>query len=547
MKSPRVLFLTLAIALTPWSLWAQGVAYTGTVRTKLGQAVSGANIAICTYPANLNMQQCSPLANLFSDAKLTQPVSNPMSSDTDGNFSFFAAPGTYVFQISGSDITTQTLTISLPSPSDRIGGVYRVGSLTYPCTAQGINAAITAAITNGSGPNPGGVVDARACIGNLTMSEPIIVGDSSSDPVTLMLPTGAVWSFMGVGPRSCDIEQFPSTVIEGPAGGGGGIAGRMQIRSANGSTPYAYYCTSAAIGLTSEYGFFHASGFMAYNPNGVVTSSGYSIVIKTVADNSVFSNIYAGDHTNNGFLIAHGCCGASFYNLTASANDSGGVPLTVGQGPGVEGDHDINFFGGSFDHARPGDNQVLFNEPPYTGGPINFFGTYVEGNTTSQDTAPLIEIGANGVALGLHFYGLTVFPMLQETVYGMHIPSGQHTGLSVSGMFMRSFADTYAIQDERHNITIMADRYGRVPTYDTSEFLTPSGPAGLVPVTAELGTVTLAFGSGSATLTFKNTPICTATDTTAANAVKARATASTLTLMGTGSDVISYICIGNPN
>jgi hypothetical protein len=553
MRNIPLLFLVLSFALIPSGLWAQGTAYYGAVRTSTGNAISGANVAVCNYPASLGTAPCSSLASLYMDAALTEPITNPIISDSDGNYNFFAVPGTYVIQTYGPSITTQTFNVSLPSPAERIAGVYRVGNQTYPCTAPGINAAITAATTNGNGAYPGGVVDARACVGNVAMSEPILVGDSSADPVTLLLPTGALWTFTVSGSSSCDIEQFPNTVIEGPGkdggggggGGGGGIAGGMRVQSAAGSTPYANFCTYTAVMPGSNYEYFHTSGFLVQNPNGVLTTSGYSIVLKGAADNSVFANIEAADGTNNGFLISNDCCGASFYNLTSNAGDTGGVPLTVGEGTGTLGDHEINFFGGSFDHARAGDNQILFNEPPYIGGPINFYGTYVEGNDSTADTVPFVETGANGIAYGLHFYGLTIFPMEKETVYGIHIPQSQHMHLTVSGMWMRT--EPNAIQDERHGVNITADPYGRVPTYDTVGFLSPSGTAGLVPVTAQKGTVTLTSGSGSASLTFKSTPICAATDTTAANAVKASSTAKTLTLTGTGSDVVSYICIGNPN
>lgn len=66
------------------------------------------------------------------------------------------------------------------------------------------------------------------------------------------------------------------------------------------------------------------------------------------------------------------------------------------------------------------------------------------------------------------------------------------------------------------------------------------------------GTCTL--GTNCA-ITFTNTwvsaPACVATDTTGANAVKAVTSGgppvTTLTITGTGTDVIAYACFGNPN
>jgi hypothetical protein len=61
------------------------------------------------------------------------------------------------------------------------------------------------------------------------------------------------------------------------------------------------------------------------------------------------------------------------------------------------------------------------------------------------------------------------------------------------------------------------------------------------------GYVTLSSGSGSYSFsgTYATAPVCTASDTTnVANNVKPTASSTTLTLTGTGSDVISYICVG---
>lgn len=58
----------------------------------------------------------------------------------------------------------------------------------------------------------------------------------------------------------------------------------------------------------------------------------------------------------------------------------------------------------------------------------------------------------------------------------------------------------------------------------------------------------LTLSGGSATYTFAGTyvssPICVASDSTAVNAVKASASTTVLTLTGTGTDVVSYICVG---
>jgi hypothetical protein len=59
------------------------------------------------------------------------------------------------------------------------------------------------------------------------------------------------------------------------------------------------------------------------------------------------------------------------------------------------------------------------------------------------------------------------------------------------------------------------------------------------------GFITLASGAGTYTFasTYLTGQVCVASDTTAANAVKASATTTVLTLAGTSTDVIAYQCV----
>jgi hypothetical protein len=60
------------------------------------------------------------------------------------------------------------------------------------------------------------------------------------------------------------------------------------------------------------------------------------------------------------------------------------------------------------------------------------------------------------------------------------------------------------------------------------------------------GQVTLSGGTFAYTFTatYTHSPICVATDTTAANVVQVVVTTTTLTLNGTSTDVLNYVCIG---
>jgi len=60
------------------------------------------------------------------------------------------------------------------------------------------------------------------------------------------------------------------------------------------------------------------------------------------------------------------------------------------------------------------------------------------------------------------------------------------------------------------------------------------------------GTLTLAAGTQTYnfTGTYVSAPICTASDTTALNVVRVQTTTTVLTVTGTGTDVVYYICSG---
>jgi hypothetical protein len=93
---------------------AQGSRKDDIVFNSRGIPLAGATIRVCVMPAT--GQPCSPLAQLYSDAGLTQAISNPTTSDGLGNYSFYAAPGRYEIEISGPGITTKQLpNVILPS------------------------------------------------------------------------------------------------------------------------------------------------------------------------------------------------------------------------------------------------------------------------------------------------------------------------------------------------------------------------------------------------------------------------------------------------
>jgi hypothetical protein len=93
---------------------AQGSRKDDVVFNAQGRPMAGATVRICTSAAT--GQPCSPLALIYSDPGLTQALANPTTADGMGNYTFYAAPGRYLVEISGPGITTKQLSnVILPS------------------------------------------------------------------------------------------------------------------------------------------------------------------------------------------------------------------------------------------------------------------------------------------------------------------------------------------------------------------------------------------------------------------------------------------------
>lgn len=109
----------LMVALHAWPgvvapVHAQGTRKDDIVFNSRGVPLAGATVRICTMPAS--GQPCAPLAQIYSDAALTQALANPTTTDGLGNYFFFAAPGRYEIEISGPGITSKQLpNVLLPS------------------------------------------------------------------------------------------------------------------------------------------------------------------------------------------------------------------------------------------------------------------------------------------------------------------------------------------------------------------------------------------------------------------------------------------------
>lgn len=75
--------------------------YVNSVAASTGAPVAGASVQVNTYPGGA-------AATIYSDNGVTV-TANPLTTDTNGAFSFYAADGHYQLVITGANIQTQTL------------------------------------------------------------------------------------------------------------------------------------------------------------------------------------------------------------------------------------------------------------------------------------------------------------------------------------------------------------------------------------------------------------------------------------------------------
>ena len=103
------------------SAWGQGVCYHETYVGVSGRPVANPTLRVCTEPASSDGSgNCIPTAHIFYDAALSNPLSNPMSGDSQGVVRFCALQGSYHLQYNDAfgnqrDFSTVPIGAALPA------------------------------------------------------------------------------------------------------------------------------------------------------------------------------------------------------------------------------------------------------------------------------------------------------------------------------------------------------------------------------------------------------------------------------------------------
>lgn len=110
--------LILLILFSAIPALGQGVRYDSIAFAQGGKPLSGATITVCTS-AGVGTP-CTPLASIYTNQALTTTQSNPFTADSNGNYGFWAAPGTYFYSITGTGLTGFSGYITLAPPNAAI-------------------------------------------------------------------------------------------------------------------------------------------------------------------------------------------------------------------------------------------------------------------------------------------------------------------------------------------------------------------------------------------------------------------------------------------
>ncbi|HET6199779.1 MAG TPA: carboxypeptidase-like regulatory domain-containing protein [Candidatus Acidoferrales bacterium] len=185
LKSCAFLFLILLLT---GPAQAQGSRHDDTVRGEQGIPVAGATIVVCTQPANVTVTPCTPLANLFTDATLTVPAPNPLTSDGLGNFHFYAAPGMYTVQVYGAGIQTYTTPdVILPmNPANA-----QVGSLTATNAISALTLSLGGNLNVGGNANVTGTLTAGSLAASFSPASNAALKPFTGDAELWVSPSGS--------------------------------------------------------------------------------------------------------------------------------------------------------------------------------------------------------------------------------------------------------------------------------------------------------------------------------------------------------------------
>jgi hypothetical protein len=107
----------------------------GWVKAVQGPAVPGAQIFVCTQPANIAFAPPTPLANIFSDVNGLVPITQPILTDGFGHYDFYAVPAIYTIVVAIGNQIQQVY------PDQSVGGGTQGGGTALTIMVNGTTSA----------------------------------------------------------------------------------------------------------------------------------------------------------------------------------------------------------------------------------------------------------------------------------------------------------------------------------------------------------------------------------------------------------------------
>jgi hypothetical protein len=378
-----------------------------------------------------------------------------------------------------------------PNVEGEASGAKAINGVSYSNLYSGAsldvraNACIKDAETGANG-NTSHICDSRAEGGTQTIAAQIVIGDSSSDDVTWLLPENCTWNAVNsIGSANSAIFQYQFTHILGVASN----PARCAIIDAAGNRGInALYQNSAT-------GYYKAEGFALRDTysGGGATKSGAVMLIPGGMDTTSYSDIGVASYVQGvtGILIGKSgspCCSLNFNRIAVGGNYTGGIPVDI-EGNGANEAHAVWFFNSSFTHPAPGLPAFKCNDTSTDKASlIGFFGIYEEPNGTDTVT-PINQITGCGSVI---FSGMEIENVggSISKATGISVDSSNVTSLEVAGLTMHhGFArPATAIVNSSTGETIQTDSQGHLTGYhsDTdhgANFTVPGHPSHNSPAT----------------------------------------------------------------